>query len=59
MPRQIHSSFYLWDPNLSTDMKGYYTSTKPDSFVIRKAMGSSPNHSGSQTTQVKNDYHLQ
>jgi hypothetical protein len=43
---QIHSSLYLYDPKLSTDMKGYYASTRPDSYLIRKAMGSGPGHSG-------------
>jgi hypothetical protein len=33
-------------PNLSIDMKGCYASTRPDSFLIRKAMGSGPDHSG-------------
>jgi hypothetical protein len=46
MPRQIHSSLYLCDPNLSIDIEGYYASTGPDSFLIRKAMGSGPEHSG-------------
>jgi hypothetical protein len=45
MPRKIHSSLYLCDPNLSIGMKGYYVSTRPDSFLIRKAMGSGPGHS--------------
>jgi hypothetical protein len=43
---QIHSSLFLCDPNLSTDIKGYHASTRPDSFLIRKAMGSGPGHSG-------------
>jgi hypothetical protein len=42
MPRQIHSNLYLCDPKLSIDMKGYYASTRPDSFLIKKAMGSGP-----------------
>jgi hypothetical protein len=46
MPRQIISRLYLCDPNLSTDLKGYYVSTRPDSYLIRKAMGSGPGHSG-------------
>jgi hypothetical protein len=46
MPRQIHPSLYLCDPNLSIDIKGYYTSTRPDSYLTRKAMGSGPGHSG-------------
>jgi hypothetical protein len=46
MPRQIYSSLYLCDPNLSIDMEGYYASIRPDSFLIRKAMGSGPDHSG-------------
>jgi hypothetical protein len=45
MPRQIHSSLYLCDPNLSIDMTRYYASTRPDSFLIRNAMGSGPGHS--------------
>jgi hypothetical protein len=70
MLRQIHSSLYLCNPNLSTDMKRYYASTRPDSFLIRKdimllldqtlflirkAMGSGL----AKATQVGNDYHLQ
>jgi hypothetical protein len=46
MPRQIHSSLYLCDPNLSIDMEGYYASIRTDSFLIRNAMGSGPGHSG-------------
>jgi hypothetical protein len=46
MARQIHSSLYLCDPNLWINIKGYYASTRPDSFLIRKAMGSGPGHSG-------------
>jgi hypothetical protein len=34
------------DPNLSIDMKRYYASTRTDSFLIRKTMGSGPGHSG-------------
>jgi hypothetical protein len=43
---QIHSSLYLCDPNLSINIKGYYASTRPDSFLIRKARGSGPGCSG-------------
>jgi hypothetical protein len=46
MPRQMHSSLYLCDPNLWTGMKGCYVSTRPDSCLIRNAMGSGPGHSG-------------
>jgi hypothetical protein len=46
MPRQIYSSLYLCNPNLSVDMKGYYASTRPDSYLIKNAMGSGPGHSG-------------
>jgi hypothetical protein len=53
MPSQIHSSLYPCDPNLSTDMKGYYASTRPDCYLIRKAMGLA------QATQVENDYMTQ
>jgi hypothetical protein len=42
MPRLIHSSLYLCDPNLSIDIKGYHTSIIQSSFLIRKAMGSAP-----------------
>jgi hypothetical protein len=45
MSRQIQS-LYLCDPNLSIGMKGYYASTRPDSFLIRNSMGSGPGHSG-------------
>jgi hypothetical protein len=45
MPRQIYSSFYLCDPNLSIDMKGYYAFPTPDSFLIRKAVSSGPGFS--------------
>jgi hypothetical protein len=49
MPRQIHSSLYLCDPNLSNDMKGYYASTRPEEkqWVL------------AQATQVGNDYMAQ
>jgi hypothetical protein len=53
MPRQIHSSLYLCDPNLSTDMKGYYASTRPDCYLIRKTWVLA------QATQVGNDYMAQ
>jgi hypothetical protein len=53
MPRQIHSSLYLCDPNLSTDMEGNYASTRPDSYLIIKAMVLA------QATQVGNDYMAQ
>jgi hypothetical protein len=53
MPKQIHSSLYFCDPNLSIDIKGYYASTRPDSCLIKKTMVLP------QATQVKNDYHLQ
>jgi hypothetical protein len=42
-------------PNLSISIKGYYASTRPDSFLIKKTkqnnnkinpMGSGPSHSG-------------
>jgi hypothetical protein len=46
MPIKIHSSLYLCDPKLSIDMKGYCASTRPDSFLIREAMGSGPGFSG-------------
>jgi hypothetical protein len=42
MPRQIHPSLYLCDTNLSIDMKGYYASTRSDSCLTRRAMGSDP-----------------
>jgi hypothetical protein len=45
-PDQYIQNLYLCDPNLSIDMKEYHTSTGPDSFLIRKAMGSGPGHSG-------------
>jgi hypothetical protein len=53
MPRQIYSSLYLCDPNLSIDIKRYYASTRPDSFSLEKQWVLA------QATQVKNDYHLQ
>jgi hypothetical protein len=53
MPRQIHSSLHLYDPNLSIDMKGYYASTRPDSCLLEKQWVLA------QATQFKNDYHLQ
>jgi hypothetical protein len=43
---QIHSSLYLCDPNFWIGMKGYYASIIPNSFLIRKTMGSGPGHSG-------------
>jgi hypothetical protein len=46
MHRQIHPSLFLCDPNLWIDMKGYYASTRPDSCLIRKAIGSGSGHSG-------------
>jgi hypothetical protein len=39
-------NLHLYDPNFSIDLKGYYASTRPDSYLIRKAMGSGPCHSG-------------
>jgi hypothetical protein len=42
----MHPSFYLCDPNLRIDIKGYYASTRSDTFLIRKAMGSGPGHLG-------------
>jgi hypothetical protein len=50
MPRQIHSNLYLCDPNLSTDMKGYYASTRAESYLIRKLWVRA------QATEVGNDY---
>jgi hypothetical protein len=53
MPKQIHPSLYLCDPNLSIGMKGYSASIDQTLVSLEKQWVLA------QTTQFKNDYHLQ
>jgi hypothetical protein len=53
MPRQIHSSLYLCDPNLSTDMKDIMLLLDQTLISLEKQWVLA------QTTQVGNDYKVQ